>query len=294
MRHLKADTMHELHDKLCTRLLYSHADKLDAYSSMEVELNHVYAESSTMQWDYELRRLWVPPTRWRTMVKQYLDPELVTAWLDTCGTRFGASKKRGAAILRTNTVERRVGGRGTVRSLGSCMLTVSFSLRPIPTITLHSRTCYMGYLSVLDLSVAYHLARLVGEKVGIDHRTFRFVWFLESAQFHGFRTLAFPLGDTDEYERFLERPRTPEYPAMYNAHKHHAKYAQQDADGVLYSGMPFTSYRRLRKRWHAEMFEEGTAEQFADHDTGKSDHRAYKPLPATHVTDLDFSAIGLE
>lgn len=152
----------------------------------------------------------------------------------------------------------------------------------------------MGYLSVLDLSTAWHLARLVGEALGVDHRTFKFVWFLESAQFHGFRTLAFPLGDPDEYERFLTRPCGPEYPAMHNAHKHHSKFATQDAEGLLYSGMPFTSYRRVRKRWHSEMEGAEFAEQFADHDTGKSDHRAYKPLPATHVTELTFDAIGLE
>ena len=293
MRYIKAETMHELHDNLCSRLLYAHADKLDAYSSMEVELTHVYAESRTMRWDYELRRLWVPESRWRTMVRQYLDPVAVNEWLATCAKRFGEDRKRGAAILRTNTVQKRVGGKGTVRSLGSCMLTVSFSLRPTPTITLHSRTCYMGYLSVLDLSVAWHLARLVGEAVGMDHRDFRFVWFLESAQFHGFRTLAFPLGDEDEYERFLNRPQTPEYPGMYNAHKHHAKFVQQDAEGLLYSGMPFTSYRRVRKRWHSEMHDHRGV-PFSDPDSGKSDHRAYSPLPATHVTALDFSAIGLE
>jgi hypothetical protein len=293
MRHIEAKTMHELHDAICSRLLYAHTYHLDAYSSMEVELTHVYAESRTMDWDYELRRLWVPESRWRTMVRQYLDPDAVRVWLDTCAKRFGDDKKRGAAILRTNLVEKRVGGKGTVRSLGSCMLTLSFSLRPVPTLTLHSRTCYMGYLSVLDMSVAYHLARLIGDRLGLDHETFRFVWFLESAQFHGFRTLAFPLGDEDEYERFLNRPRGPEYPAMYNAHKHHAKFEQQDDEGVLYSGMPFTSYRRVRKRWHSEMFEDA-AEQFSDPTTGKSDHRAYNPLPALHVRDLNFSAIGLE
>lgn len=293
MHHLTTGTMHTLHDNLCRALLYRSGDKLDAYSSMEVELSHVYGESETMQWDYDISRLWVPLSRWHMMVRQYVDPDELEAWLALCEQRFGVAKKRGAAILRTNTVKARAGGKGTVRSLGSCMLTISFSLRPRPTITLHSRTCYMGYLSALDMTVAHVCARLVAARMGLDVETFKFVWFLESAQFHGYRTLAFPLGDEEEYERFLNRPHTADFPAMFNAHKHHDKFLQQDEDGTLYSEMPFTSYRRVRKRWHTEMKGHEYARQFEDLTTGKSDHRAYKPLPSTHVSTLDFSAIGV-
>ena len=293
MHHLKTLTMHTLHDQLCSRLLYASADHLDAYSSMEVELSHVYGESESMVWDYDISRLWVPESRWRMMVRQYVDPDELEAWLALCEQRFGEAKKRGAAILRTNTVKARAGGKGTVRSLGSCMLTISFSLRPRPTITLHSRTSYMGYLSALDMTVAHVCARLVAGRMGLNVEDFKFVWFLESAQFHGFRTLAFPLGDEEEYERFLNRPATPDFPAMFNARKHHDKFLQQDHDGVLYSDMPFTSYRRVRKRWHTEMKGLEFAQQYQDLTTGKSDHRAYKPLPSNHVSTLDFSVIGV-
>lgn len=274
-------------------MLYSSADHVDHFSSMETELHHVVSEAESMIYDYELRRFWVPSTRWGTMVRQYIDPEAFLQWTSLIEHRFGNLKKRGAAVLRTNMVASRVGGKGTVRNLGSCMLSLSFSLRPRPTITLHSRTCYLGYLSVLDLSVAYVAAKYIGALLGIDPGEIRFVWFAESLQVHGFRTIAFPLGDEDEYDRFLNRPHTPDFPAMWNSHKHHSKYVQQDTEGLLYSGMPFTSYRRLRKRWHAEMFGSEYAEQFTDLTTGKSDHKAYRPLPATHVDDLDFSAIGI-
>lgn len=293
MRPMRFNTMQDLHDGICRKLVYAHTDELDAHSSMEVEMSHVIAESKSMEWDYDISRLWVPESRWRMMVKQYINPEALNEWLALCEYRFGVAKKRGAAVLRTNTVASRVGGKGTVRNLGSCMLTISFSLRPTPVITLHSRTCYMGYLSALDLTTAHVCARLVAERMGLDVRSFRFVWFLESAQYHGFRTAAFAWGTEEEYARFLDAPCGPEYPAMFNARKHHDKFAQQDAEGLLYSGMPFTSYRRVRKRFHTEMKGYDYASQFTDLSTGKSDHKAYKPLPPTHVSTLDFSAIGV-
>jgi len=260
---------------------------------METELHHVVAQAESMAYDYELRRFWVPESRWRTMVRQYIDAKAFLQWSSLIDHRFNHLKKRGSAVLRTNLVASRVGGKGTVRNLGSCLLSLSFSLRPRPTITLHSRTCYLGYLSVLDLSIAYVCARHIAGLLGIEPDEIGFVWFAESLQVHGFRTIAFPLGDTQEYDRFLNRPHTPEFPAMYNSHKHHSKYVQQDAEGLLYSGMPFTSYRRLRKRWHSEMFAFPDGNPYSDPDTGKSDHRAYQSLPDTHVDDLDFSAIGI-
>ena len=293
MHAFKFPTLTTMHEKLCERMLYASREHVDNFSSMETELLHVVAQAESMAYDYELRRFWVPVSRWGTMVRQYIDPEAFLQWTSLIEHRFGNNKKRGAAVLRTNLVASRVGGKGTVRNLGSCMLSLSFSLRPRPVITLHSRTCYLGYLSVLDLSVAYVAAKYVAQVLGIDVREIGFVWFAESLQVHGFRTIAFPLGDSDEYDRFLSRPHTPDFPAMHNSHKHHSKYVQQDAEGLLYSGMPFTSYRRLRKRWHSEMFGFEHADKFSDLTTGKSDHRAYRELPDTHVDDLDFSAIGI-
>lgn len=293
MHAYKFPTMTTMHERLCSRLLYASADHVDHFSGMETELHHVVAEAESMMYDYELRRFWVPASRWGTMVRQYIDPEAFLQWSSLIEHRFGHLKKRGAAVLRTNLVASRVGGKGTVRNLGSCMLSLSFSLRPRPIITLHSRTCYLGYLSVLDLSVAFVAAKHIAGLLGIDAGEIGFVWFAESLQVHGFRTIAFPLGDEQEYDRFLNRPHTPEYPAMYNSHKHYAKYVLQDAEGLLYSGMPFTSYRRLRKRWHTEMMGYDYANEYSDLTTGKSDHRAYQPLPDTHVDDLDFSAIGI-
>jgi hypothetical protein len=287
-RTIKAPTMHELHDKLCSRVLYSTRDHLDYVTGMDAVLEHVYAEAASMQWEYDLKRVWVPPQRWTTMIRQYVDPEEATRWLKLIETRH---RKKAAQrfVFRTNTVSARTGGKSTVRNLGSCMLTLSLALEPAPVVTLHSRTCYMGYLSPLDMSVAYHLARMATERIGIPIEEFRFVWFLESVQFHQFRTIGFALGDEEQREKFLSLPVTPERIAHARSRKHHQKWAQQDAEGVLYQDMQrFVSYQRLRKRFHTEVFGYDYALQFET-----PENKAFRELPSTPVSSLTFEKIGL-
>lgn len=295
VHHIRASTMHDLHDKLATRIQYSHRDKLDLVTPMDSILEHVYAEADSMSFDYDLRRVWVPPSRWTTMVRQYLDPEEVTAWLSLIQKRLVEKNKvAGRPVLRTRTVAPRKGGKGTVRNLGSCMLTLSFTLTPRPTITMHSRACYVGYLSPLDMGVAYHLGRLVAQLLDIPLESFRFAWFIETAQMHKFRTIAFVLGDETEHERFLSRVDRgidgPDFPAAQRANYHYRLWSKWNEEGLTYDGMPkFVSYRRLRKRWLTEQFGYDYAKQFETEHT-----KAFRPLPSTPVSSLTFEKIGLE
>lgn len=280
--------MTALHDKLCSRVLYATQDHLDYVTGMDCVLEHVVAEADTMKWDYDLKRVWVPPSRWTMMIRQYVNPDEVNRWLNLIERRH---TKRAAQrfVFRTNTVNARVGGKSTVRNLGSCMLTLSLALEPRPTVLLHSRTCYMGYLSPLDMSVAYHLTCLASNLIGVPIEEFRFTWFLETVQWHQFRTIAFALGDEEQRERFLELPVTPERIGHARSRKHYDRWMQQDNEGVLYEDMQkFVSYQRLRKRYHAEVLGYDHAKQF-ETETNK----AFRPLPSSPVVNLDFGKIGL-
>lgn len=286
------ENLTDLHFGLCQRLLYAPADRLDDYNSVDVQLHNVTAYAGSIRYDTQLDRVWVAPQRWNTLIRQYIDPHSLNEWLDTIEVAFPGSK-RGIAVLRTNTVEKRKGGKGTTRRWGSCMLSLSFRRKPRPQITLHSRTSYLGYLSLLDLAVPYVCAKLIANRIGIDHEEISFVWSLEMAQFHGCRCLAYPLGDPATYNRFLAHSAGKhEYPALFLARKFHDMFSRQDEEGVLYEEMNFSSVRRLRKRWHSQVYGVDYAKQFATYD-GKSDSKAYAILPSVHVDALDFSAIGV-
>lgn len=284
-------TVTQLHDGLAAELLFGRRSDLDDANSVDVQLHNVVAEADVFEWDYLVNRLWVPKTRWTTMVRQYVDPNSLHEWLDVIEGRFPDSK-RGIAVLRTNTVKARQTGRGVTRRWGSCMLSLSLRMKPRPQITLHSRTCYLGYLSVLDLSVAYVCAKLAAARIGkVDVRDFSFVWQLEMAQFHGFRCLAWPLGDPELAEEFLAHDASKKiYPGVYIARQWHDRLSKLDDDGVPYGDMPFSSYKRVRRRWHAETRGDEYAARFAG---GAKNDKPYKQLPDLHVDDLDFSPIGL-
>lgn len=283
-------TVTALHDGLARKLLYGTRDELDDANSVDVQLHNVVAGAKRFEWDYLVNRLWVPRTRWTTMVRQYVDPASLHSWLEMIEDRFPQSK-RGIAVLRTNTVQARQAGRGVTRRWGSCMLSLSVRVKPQPQITLHSRTCYLGYLSVLDLTVAHVCARMAAERIGIEVEDFSFVWQLEMAQFHGFRCLAWPLGDPDLYAEFCNHDWSKaRYPGTFIARQWLHRLSKLDEDGVPYGDMPFSSYKRVRRRWHAEAMPDGYGDQFAG---GKKNDKPYKRLPDVHVSELDFSPLNL-
>lgn len=289
-------TMTALHQHICEDMLYSHQGHYDWITNTDVIKEHIWAQADRMDWECDISRFWLPPSRWTMMIRQYLDPEAVEAWLK----QIKARAKKGSAnrmVLRTRTVASRRGGNATTRALGSCMLSISLSLEPTPTILLHSRTGYMGYLSPLDWSVAYHTGRLAADTLGIDISSFRFVWFAETVQYHRFRTIAFPLGDSQEMSRFkdivkdrVSAKELAKYPAIERNWEMYKKWRAADREGLSYYQMSsYNSQQRPRKRFHTQMLGYDVAKQFED-ENGK----AFRLLTPLDVKDLTLSKIGLE
>lgn len=295
----KQDTADNLHEDMLEDMLFGRRVEYDDANSVDVQKHNVVAMADSFAWNQNIARFWTTRSRWNTMVKQYIDPEALVAWLDQIEGRFPSSK-RGIAVMRTNTVKARNTGRGVTRRWGSCMLSLSLRVKPWPQITLHSRTCYLGYLSVLDLTVAHVCARLAGARLGIMPEQMRFVWNLEMAQYHGFRCIAYPLGGSDElYERFVNGPYDPTTspakaanPGLHIARGWHDRILALDNSATPYGDMPFSSFRRVRARWHTQVYGYEHALQF---EGGERRHhrKAMRPIPDTWTDDLDFSPIGV-
>lgn len=284
-------TATELHDGLCDELLFGVKGDFDDVNSVDVQQHNVSALAESFDWEYDTARLWTTRSRWNTMVRQYIDPEAFKSWLTALEN--GPSSRRGITVLRTNLVKSRQSGRGTTRRHGSCMLTLSFRQRPWPQITLHSRTCYLGYLSVLDMTVAHVCARWASHVTGIPIKDMKFLWQLEMAQFHGFRTIAYPLGGSEElYEDYCAGD-TKTHPGLKLSRAWHDRIVQLDDDGVKYGDMKFASYRRVRARWHVQVYGREYAEQFVGGTYNPKLGKMYPIIPPTWTSDLDFSPIGI-
>ena len=306
---------------MCMTLVMSKSKHLDVISSVDVQIHDVIAEAESLDWDFDLKSMWLTKSRWSMMVRQYLDGEEVQAWIDRITSKIG-TRGRGIAVLRTKTVAAR-GGEATghtnkeTRRWGSCMLALSYKAKPRPQITLHSRTSYLGYIGALDLTVAWVLAKYLARELGIDVKDIAFVWHNEAVQWHNFKSLAFLLNHPDKSKRkqfrrlMIKKASKLEdaelgmirnYPGLQLSRKWLAKVIKEDKDGLTYGDMTYNTYRRIRRRWHTEVHGLEFAKQFEGwsyYKTGpkigeqKEYFKAYGELPSVHCSTLDLSPIGL-
>jgi hypothetical protein len=317
----EAPTMTELHDMMCTALVEAKEDELDVISTVDVQIHNVIAQADSMDWDFDLKSMWLTKSRWSMMLNQYIDPEELTAWIETITAKIG-TRKRGIALMRTKTVKPR-GGAATghtnkeTRRWGSCMLGISYKAVPQPQITLYSRTSYLGYIGALDLTVAWMIGKTLADAMGVDVKTFRFVWMNEAIQWHNFKSLAFLLNHPDParrklYRRLMMKKETKlseeellvleTTPGLKLSRKWLAKVIKEDKDGVTYGDMTYNTYRRIRRRWHTEVRGLEFAKKYEGWSHFKVGERkgeqkeffkAYGPLPSVPASTLDLSALKL-
>jgi hypothetical protein len=313
--------MTELYDKLTSSLIHGKEEDLDIISTVDVQIHDIIGEADSMDWDFDFKSAWLTKSRWSMMVRQYLDPEELEAWIGQCTSKIGVGN-RGIAVLRTKIVKPR-GGAATghtnkqTRTWGSCMLNISYKALPVPQITLYSRTSYLGYIGALDLSVAWVVGKYLAKELGIDVKQMKFVWVNQAIQWHNFKSLAYMLNHVDEkirvaYRRLLIEPSSElgveekreilKHPAIKLSRKWLQKVINEDKAGRTYGDMTYNTFRRIVRRFHTEVYGEEYAKQFEGWSFWKKGDKLgeqkeffklYKLLPSVKVDKLDFAAIGM-
>lgn len=321
MRHYTAKTMTELYDQLTDSLIHAKVDELDVNSSVDVQIHDIIAEADSMDWDFDMKSAWLTKSRWSMMVRQYLDPEDLEAWIGRVTSKIG-TKNRGIAVLRTKIVKPR-GGAATghtnkeTRSWGSCMLNISYKALPVPQITLYSRTSYLGYIGALDLTVAWVVGKYLAKALGIDVKAIKFVWVNQAIQWHNFKSLAYMLNHVDpdkreHYRRLLTEPSAElagvekreivDHPAIKGSRKWLQGIIRDDKAGRTYGDMTYNTFRRIVRRFHTETYGEEFAKQFEGWSFWKKGPKlgeqkeffpVYRLLPSIKADTLDLSPIGM-
>lgn len=319
MRTYRAATLTELHNDMCHHIVNAPESELDVITTVDVQIHNVMAEADSMAWEFDLKNMWLTPSRWTMMCNQYLDPDELKAWVERCASKIGTSG-RGIAVMRTKMVAPRGGpaqGNKETRRWGSCMLAISYKAKPKPQITLYSRTSYLGYLGALDLSVAWMCARYLAAAMNISVEQISFVWMNEAIQYHNFKSLAYLLNHPDKkqqkrYRRLMMRKESKlkdkdhealaASPALRLSRKWMQGMMQLDMDGKTLGDMTYNTYRRIRRRFHTEVMGLKYAQKFegwsrykAGPKKGKKKEffKAYGPLPETPIEKLDFSRLGM-
>lgn len=321
MRHYTAKTMTELYDELTDSLIHGTENTLDIISTVDVQVHDIIAEADSMAWDFDFKSAWLTKSRWSMMVRQYLDPEDLEAWIGRVTSKIGL-KNRGIAVLRTKIVKPR-GGAATghtnkeTRAWGACMLNISYKALPVPQITLYSRTSYLGYIGALDLSVAWMVGKYLAKELGVPVETFKFVWVNQAIQWHNFKSLAYMLNHTrvktrDHFRKLLIAPSSHlsgvekreilDHPAIKLSRKWLQKVIREDATGRTYGDFSYNTFRRIVRRFHTEVYGEEYARQFEGWSYYKQGpklgeqkefFKLYGLLPSVKVDSLDFAPIGM-
>lgn len=283
-----------MHDGITRHLAFARAPKLDFWSSVDVHLCNMMLFSESFEWEFDLKDLWLTGSRWSTLVRQYIDIRELDDWLALIEDRmrFKGKKSRGMALMRTKKVQARTHGNKTSRRWGSCMLAVSFRRVPAPQITLYSRTSYMGYLAPLDITVAHTCAQLVSEITDIPVEEMSFVWMMEDAQY-SFKSLAYLFNNPDYYDRLESVDLSTmgsQAPGLYLSAKWFDVFRKEDEEGKLYGDMTWGACRRIRRRWHTEVYGYDYGEQFVGGSRPSQGNR-YKPLPSVPSHTLSFAPL---
>jgi hypothetical protein len=292
----------QMHERMCERLMMGTYEGQPMHAD-GVQLHNVVIGCKSFEWSFDLKRLWMPQSRWRMMVRQYIDPRALDQWRINVETHLTKSRNKGRGIavlrteldsasellgMRTNNVQGYGSGKGVRRRWGSCMLSMSYRQVPQPTVTLHSRTTYFGYLAAMDMTVAHVFAREASAITGTPVEDMQFVWYLEQAQFHGFRSLAWPMGksdikeamDADVDDRQSISPK--EQPGYRRALDGYARILKSDRAEKPYDDEKYSSFARVRRRFHTEVYGAEYGRQFGT---------PFDPLPSVDIADLDFSCL---
>lgn len=296
-----------MHTAMCKQLMFGKVPGVDYdwTHGTEVGIHNVTIGCDTIDFDYNLKSLWVPPSRWSMMVRQYIDKEALQDNLAKIEERmagnYSGTKGRGIAVMRTRMVQGKGTGRGVRRRWGSCMLNLSYRNNPVPTVTLNSRTTYFGYLALVDVAVARAYAAECSRITGTPLSSIQFVWRLDLAQFHGFRSLAWALGNP-KIKAMMDKhvDRRMEYPARMvegnrpgfrKALDGYARILKSDRAGTLYGDESFSSFARVRRRFHTEVYGVDYSQQFLGGTRNGGGKGAFPALPDTWVKNLDLSPL---
>ena len=174
------------------KMLVAPEHKLDFIASIDTMLYDNVLSCNSMAYDFDMGRdLWLTRSRFTILQRDYLDLGELEQFLDRCKAIGLGEAKRGVV---TQLFAKQHARRAKKYRWGNCMLGWTFrggNKHEQPTLAMHSRVSYIAYIGGLDLALCHVLAREIGERIGRPPEDFKFRWYIDSLQFHGFKSIPF-------------------------------------------------------------------------------------------------------
>lgn len=252
-------------------------EEVDLYLGIGTNLYNVILEAESAEYDFNLQELWLNKARWTRLTREYLDPVDTTIFVRNARIIYQEKGKQGVI---TNMPFRPVERRGDLRrhKWGNCLMSATFRGTPgsrvQPTLTVHSRVSYNGYMLGLDIGLVHRLASEISRG---DPSSVRVQWHLDVTQLHSFKSLPY-LYTQPDLMGVLEESRPSElamvamkYPTWRALLKWWYKVKQFEEEGKTVAEEVYGPFRRIRKRY--EEYQKGIL------------------VPSVHISELDFSKV---
>jgi len=289
-----AKDMTDLWEKANDAIIWGRSEDLSYWSSLDSMISDCVGMADSGEYELDIGRdLWLTPTRWSTLCNQYVNPERLFDWLEKI--KDVSTYNRGIVAMDMNPVAHTVvksNIRASRRKHGGCMRMITYRAYPQPTVTLFSRTSYLGYIGGLDLLLAHKLIEQACDMIGdgLHPSQFQFRWVCDTWQFHGFKSLAYLFATgQDKFMRLSDKAWARHVGDEFNIHGVRrtmlpleemptwrlirywwARIAKQDREGKLYEDMKYGAEKRIRRRYHAHAG--------VDQTPYLGNEREYKPL----------------
>lgn len=245
-------TLTDLWHKSAHKMLFMSADELDFIASIDTMCYDNVLRCDSMAYDFDAGRdLWLTKSRFTVLQRDYLDLYELESFLDRCESIGLGEAKRGVV---TEMPCRRHARADKKYRWGNCMLGFTYrggNKHERPTLALHSRVSYIAYIGGLDLALAHVLAREIGQRVGCNVEDFQFRWYVDSLQFHGFKSIPylFRFGLDDVLAEANPRYPDEEYPTIKLVRKWWIQMQRKREQGISHEEEKYGPFKRIRKRY---------------------------------------------
>lgn len=224
--------------------------------------------AKSMAYEFDLGRdLWLNKVRWTNLLRMYLDLGETTRFLERAASIGLGEGKRGVVTQmfgsRAPDFDLLEGDEDEVDEVvsmyakhthkhrwGNCMGMYCYrGLRSgKPTFTMHSRVSYIAYIGGLDLALAHVLAREIGKRIDVPVEEFRFRWYVDALQFHGFKSL--PMLYKQQYVEDLENlEQRKQFPTQALVGRWWDKIVADTENGKPLTEEKYGPLKRVRRRY---------------------------------------------
>jgi len=190
---ITAENITELMHRTTYHLL-NRKDLNDMYQANSLHLFNVALHAKSCEYEMDIRKdLWLTKKKWNQLTKQYIDRKRLNRFVEQASLILnGKARREGASA---NMLFKDPKREDTKHYWGGCLMGLTFQgkLGNHPTITLYSRTCFMGYVAFLDVAIP---ALLISKEIltGISDTIptdVEFRWYITAMQIHSFKILPY-------------------------------------------------------------------------------------------------------